>query len=89
MQTIEIPLFTVHTVVDVPVAVDVQVPLFLAATSTFFWCSLVDYRIMDFMGAPRNVPYSALRGSTLDTCLATVYEAFWKIFTLFLVVFGR
>ena len=36
MQTIEIPLFTVHTVVDVHVAVDVQVLLFLAATSSLF-----------------------------------------------------
>ena len=36
---------------------------------------------MDFLGVPRNVPYSALLGSTVDACLASVYEAFWKIFT--------
>ena len=36
---------------------------------------------MDFLGDPRNVPYATLLGSTVDTCLASVYEAFWKIFT--------
>ena len=41
------------------------------------WCSPVEYRIMDFLGDPRIVPYSALLGSTVDTCLASVYEAFW------------
>ena len=40
------------------------------------WCSPVEYRIMDFLGDPRNVPYSALLGSTVDTCSASVYEAF-------------
>ena len=31
-------------------------------------CSPVEYRFMDFLGDPRNVPYSALLGSTVDTC---------------------
>ena len=30
--------------------------------------------------------FSAELGSTSDTCGASVYEAFWKNFTLFLVV---
>ena len=33
--------------------------------------------------------FCAELGSTADTCGASVYEAFWKNFTLFLVVSGR
>ena len=29
-------------------------------------------------------PYSTLLGATVDTCLASVYEAFLKMLTLFL-----
>ena len=36
---------------------------------------------MDFLGDPRNVPYSPLLGSSVDTCSASVYEAFWTTFT--------
>ena len=51
----------------------------LVSGSHFYviWCSPVEYRIMDFLGVSRNVPYSALLGSTVDTCLASVYVAFW------------
>ena len=47
-----------------------------------FWLPLVRYLVFacgvqDFLGDPTNVPYSAL----VDTCLASVYEAFWKVFT--------
>ena len=53
--------------------------LFLAATCTYllFACGVQD---LDFLGDPRNVPYSALLGSTVDTCSASVYEAFWAKF---------
>ena len=33
--------------------------------------------------------FSAELGLTVDTCGASVYEAFWKNFTFFLVVSGR
>ena len=36
---------------------------------------------MDFLGDPRNVPYSTLLGSSMDTRSASVYEAFWTTFT--------
>ena len=44
-------------------------------------------RNWDFSGRPLLdlFPYSALFGSTVDICLASVYEAFWKNFTQFYV----
>ena len=33
-------------------------------------------------------PYSVLLGSTVDTCLASVFEAFWKNFLLFSLFFS-
>ena len=41
---------------------------------------------MDFSGRPlqERFPYATLLGSTVDTCLASVYEAFWKNFTRFI-----
>ena len=46
--------------VDVPVALVVQVPLVSGSHLYVIWCSAVEYRIMEFRGDPRNVPYSAL-----------------------------
>ena len=39
---------------------------------------------MDCSGRPLQewFPYATLLGSTVDTCLASVYEAFWKNFTI-------
>ena len=48
-------------------------------------CSPLEYRTMDISGSSlQNFPYDALLGSTVDTCLASVYEAFWKNFTHFI-----
>ena len=64
--------------VDVRVALGVQVPLYLAATCTLFGfaCGVQDYGISV---RSQECPYSALLGSTVDTCSASVYEASGRI----------
>ena len=40
-----------------------------------------EYRVMDLSGRSLQewFPYATLLGSTVDTCLASVYEAFGRI----------
>ena len=46
-------------------------------------CSPLEYRIVEYLGRLllEWFPYATLLGWTVDTCLASVYEALWKIFT--------
>ena len=73
-----------YTVIDVPVAQVVQVPLHLTV-SYMVWCSPVEYQTTDFPGLQEIFPYSALFGSTVDTYLASLYEACWWNFSFFYV----
>ena len=62
-------------------------PLYLAVICAVYsttrqsrvWSSPLEYKSMDFSGRRILVwfPHSVLLGSTVDTCLASVYEAFW------------
>ena len=56
----------------------------LASGSHLFELLLEEYRVAFFLGVDsRNVSvFSTLLGSTADTCSASVFEAFWKNFTL-------
>ena len=68
-KTIEILLFLLNTVVDVPVAQTMQVPLYLAVTCTVFGVRLgvPDYGFS--LEILREIcMYSALSSSTVDTC---------------------
>ena len=71
-------MLLLNTVFDVPVAQVVQVPLYLAATCTLFGVRLWSTGLLIFWEI-RNVPCSVLLGSTVDTRLASVYEAFGRI----------
>ena len=83
--TMDIPQLP-YTVIDVPVAQVLQVPLY-STVSYEVWCSPVEYQTTDFPGSllQEIFPYSALFGSTVDTYLASLYEASWWNFSLFYV----
>ena len=91
-QTTETSLLLLNTVIHVPVARFVQVgtsakaPCVWQSPATVFGVRLLEYRIMKISGRSLLVwfPYAALIGSTVDTCLASVYEAFWNNFTRFI-----
>ena len=80
-KTIETLLLVVKTVIDVPVVWVVQVqffffsPLYLAVTCSAFDCGEQEYGIFWKMTSGW-ILYSALVGSTLDTCIRQFTEAF-------------
>ena len=65
---------------DPSVAVLLPLPLVSSSHLCGFRCSPLEYKIMEFSGCLLQVwfPFAALLGLTVDTCLASVHEAFWK-----------
>ena len=70
---------------------------FLPSTASCIWqsivllCSCLKSIGLDFSGRSlqEQFPYATLLGSPVDTFLASVYEAFWKNFSLFVLGCGR
>ena len=76
-KTINVLLLLLNTVIYVPVAQVVQFPLFGVR------CSPVEHKTTDFPGLQEIFTYSALSGSTVDTCSASVFEVLWEYITRF------